>query len=92
MGRYPYLRADFALQEKEAGAAPWLAGIRLFSNAATQSLGFISSDVPGLSDGAARLASGLAADLLQEDADAYVADLAAFDTAELQGDQWPHRP
>ncbi len=92
MGRYPYLGADFALQEKVAGAAPWLAGIRLFSNAATQSLGFISSDIPGLSDGAARLASGLAADLFREDADADVADLAAFDTAELQGDEWPHRP
>ena len=88
MGGYPYLRSDFALQEKIPGTAPWLAGIRLFSNAATQSLGFISSDVPGLSDGAARLAAGLAADLFAEDADAHVADLAAFDTAELQGDEW----
>lgn len=91
MGHYPYLGADFALQERVAGAAPWLAGIRLFSNAATQSLGFISSDVPGLSDGAARLAAGLAADLFQEDADAHVADLAAFDSAELLGDEWPDK-
>ncbi len=92
MGRYPYLRPDFALQEKIAGDAPWLSAIRVFSNAATQSLGFISSDVPGLSEGAARLAAGLAADLFGEDAGAYVADLAAFDVAELQGDECPPDP
>lgn len=92
MGRYPYLRPDFALQERAAGAAPWLPAIRVFSNAATQSLGFISSDIPGLSDGAARLAAGLAADLFAEDAGAYVADLAAFDVAEIQGNEWPADP
>jgi FAD-dependent urate hydroxylase len=84
----PDLAPDYAFQEKRQGACPALARIHCFNNHATLSHGKLSGDIPAVSEGAERLARGLARDLFVEDTEQHYAALQAFDVAELQGDEW----
>jgi len=86
--QFPYLGQAFEFTERRAGQATFLRNIHCFSNAASQSLGFISSDVPGLSEGAMRLASGIAAHFFVDDVAHHYGEIEHFARAELQGDEW----
>jgi cation diffusion facilitator CzcD-associated flavoprotein CzcO len=88
---FPYLGGAFEFTERHVGRAPFLRDIHCFSNAASQSLGFISSDVPGLSEGAQRLAAGIASHFFVADAPAHYEDIRNFARAELTGDEWEPR-
>ena len=59
-----------------------------FNHHATLSQGKLSGDIPAVSDGAKRLARGLARSLFVEDRALHFAALQAFDRAELMGDEW----
>ncbi|WP_246503961.1 NAD(P)-binding domain-containing protein [Plastoroseomonas arctica] len=88
---HPHLGAGFAFQPREPGTAPWLARIHAFNIAAIASLGLISGDIPGVSDGARRLAEHIAAALFRADAAAHLAKLRAYADPELLGDEIPRR-
>ena len=88
MADSPDLAPDYAFQELVPGGCPALARIHCFNHHATLSHGKLSGDIPAVSDGARRLAQGIARALFVEDRAEHFARLIAFDTPELRGDEW----
>lgn len=84
----PYLGEGFEYREKTEGLTPGLGLIHCFNFAATMSQGKVSSDVPAVSEGADRLVRWIARRFFCEDREEHLADLIAFDTPELLGDEW----
>ena len=84
----PDLAPDFAFTEREPGACPALARIHCFNHHAMLSHGKLSGDIPAVSDGAQRLARGIARALFVEDQTQHYAALEAYDVPELHGDEW----
>ncbi|MDB6453035.1 NAD(P)-binding domain-containing protein [Falsirhodobacter sp. 20TX0035] len=84
----PDLGPDFEFREKVPGACPLLAHIHCFNDAAMLTHGKVSGDIPAVSAGADRLVRGIAASLFAEDVAVHYERLQAFDTPELQGDEW----
>lgn len=87
----PYLDADFAFHERTPGDCPALRRIHCFNYAATLSHGKLSGDIRAISQGAQRLARGIARSLFVEDAGRHYRALEAFSEPELRGDEWPDR-
>ena len=88
LGRFPYLNPDFTFREKHPGTAPWLSSVYCFNYGASASLGKVSGDIPGISDGAAWLSRAVAASLYCEDVHAHWKGMQDYDTPELLGDEW----
>jgi len=84
----PDLGPVFELQEKTAGACPGLDRIHCFCYPATLSHGAVSGDIPAISDGARRLANGIASLFYREDFEHHFARLEAYDDPELLGNEW----
>jgi cation diffusion facilitator CzcD-associated flavoprotein CzcO len=84
----PDLGPLFEFQERTPGACPGLDRIHCFCYPATLSHGAVSGDIPAISDGARRLATGLAGLFYREDFDHHLAMLEAYDDPELLGDEW----
>ncbi len=95
LARHPYLDDSFALIPRPDSDAGFLKDIHCFSHAATLSHGHVSSDIPAVSDGAQRLARGIAASLFVADAKSYERKLHDYVEPELLGDElnidawWP---
>ncbi|SDU43008.1 NAD(P)-binding domain-containing protein [Stappia sp. ES.058] len=85
---FPYLNSDFSFSEKIPGKSPWINNIYCFNYGATASLGKISGDIPGISEGAAWLARATAAKIFSEDADQHLQAIKAYDKPELDGSEW----
>ena len=92
LGRFPYLNPDFTFREKTPGTAPWLGNVYCFNYGATASLGKVSGDIPGISEGAAWLTRDIAASLYREDIEAHWQRLLNYEKPELQGDEWVESP
>lgn len=88
LGCFPYLNPDFTFREKVAGSAPWIGNVYCFNYGATASLGKVSGDIPGISDGASWLARGLAATLYREDIERHWQRIQDYTTPELDGSEW----
>ena len=88
LGHFPYLNSDFTFREKMPGRAPWLSNVYCFNYGASASLGKVSGDIPGVSEGAAWLAREIAAALYREDIKAHWQTLLDYDKPELQGNEW----
>ena len=88
LGRFPYLNPDFTFREKHPGTASWLSNVYCFNYGASASLGKVSGDIPGISDGAAWLSRAVAASLYCEDIKAHWQGMQNYDTPELLGDEW----
>ena len=84
----PYLGPTLELLEKTPGSCPGLDRIHCFCYPATMSHGTVSGDIPAITDGAERLARGLASRLYREDVDWHFGNIQAFDEPELFGDEW----
>jgi len=84
----PDLGPKFEFREKTPGACPGLAHIHCFCYPAALSHGTISGDIPAISGGARRLASGIAGLLYAEDVEHHFAALQAYAEPELLGDEW----
>ncbi|CAN5678264.1 NAD(P)/FAD-dependent oxidoreductase [soil metagenome] len=84
----PDLGPVFELQEKSPGHCPGLDRIHCFCYPATLSHGALSGDIPSISDGARRLAQGMASLFYAEDFEYHYARLEAFSEPELLGDEW----
>ena len=88
LGNFPYLNRDFTFREQHPGKAPWVKHIYCFNYGASASLGKVSGDIPGISEGASWLARELAATLYREDVATYFQGMVDYDKPELQGDEW----
>ncbi|WP_141693168.1 NAD(P)/FAD-dependent oxidoreductase [Thioclava sp. SK-1] len=84
----PYLGDAFEFLPKQPGTCPMLARIHCFNDAAMLSHGKVSGDIPAVSVGADRLMRGIASALFAADVEYHFERLQAYDTAELQGDEW----
>jgi len=88
MSEAPDLGPAFEFRELVPGSCPMLAHIHCFNDAAMLTHGKVSGDIPAVSAGADRLVRGIAASLFAEDVETHFANLVAYDTPELQGDEW----
>ena len=84
----PDLGPLFEFQPRTPGACPGLDRVHCFNYPAALSHGTVSGDIPAISDGALRLAQGLAAAFYREDIDLHLARMRAFVEPELVGDEW----
>lgn len=92
LGRFPYLASDFTFREKTDGAASWLANVYCFNYGATASMGKVSGDIPGVSEGAAWLARAICAKLYAEDIEGHWQGMQTYSSPELLGDEWTPSP
>jgi cation diffusion facilitator CzcD-associated flavoprotein CzcO len=88
LGSSPDLDLHLAFQERVPGSCPSLGRMHCFNHAASLSHGKVAGDIPAISDGAQRLARGIASMLFDADREQHYAALQAFDKAELFGDEW----
>jgi cation diffusion facilitator CzcD-associated flavoprotein CzcO len=88
----PDLGPAFELQQKYADQCQGLDRIHCFCYPAALSHGTVSGDIPAISDGARRLAGGLASLFYREDFAQHYANLEAYDEPELLGDEWVPAP
>lgn len=84
----PYLGPVFEFQQKTPGALPGLERVHCFCYAAAASHGTVSGDIPAISDGAYRLAQGIAALMYSEDVAYHYENIQAYSEPELEGDEW----
>ena len=82
MARAPANVAD------RCGTAPWLANVYCFNYGASASLGKVSGDIPGISEGAAWLARAIAATLYAEDVELHWQAMVNYSKPELDGSEW----
>lgn len=88
LGRFPYLNDDFTFREKVPGEAPWLLNVYCFNYGASASLGKVSGDIPGISEGANWLARAVAGTLYAEDVQQHWQAMLDYDKPELDGSEW----
>ena len=88
----PVLGPAFEFQETTPGACPGLSHVHCFCFPATLSHGALAGDIPNISDGARRLAAGIASHFYREDFEQHFARLQAYDDPELLGDEWLPAP
>ncbi|MGK7864725.1 NAD(P)-binding domain-containing protein [Falsiroseomonas sp. E2-1-a4] len=86
---YPYLGPGFEFQQRSGGTQPWIAQVHAFAIGAIASLGLISGDIPGVGDGARRLAEAIARSLFVEDAAHHLSAVRGYADPELLGDEVP---
>ncbi|CAM5329268.1 NAD(P)/FAD-dependent oxidoreductase [Frigidibacter albus] len=86
IGQMPYLGPAFEFLPRAEGDN--VSHIHCFAYPAVPSHGKITSGVPAISDGAMRLAQGIARSLFVEDAELHLAAFRDFATPELFGDEW----
>ncbi|MFL9925686.1 NAD(P)/FAD-dependent oxidoreductase [Herbaspirillum lusitanum] len=84
----PYLGPVFEFQPRQAGAMPGLERVHCFCYPATASHGTVSGDIPAISDGAYRLAQGIASLMYSEDVEYHYANIQIYEEPELIGDEW----
>ncbi|NEM46319.1 MAG: NAD(P)/FAD-dependent oxidoreductase, partial [Xanthomonas perforans] len=84
----PDLGPVFEFQQRTPGACPGLERIHCFCYPAALSHGTVSGDIPAISDGARRLATGLAGLFYCEDVEHHFDVLQAYAEPELLGDEW----
>ncbi|WP_108483310.1 NAD(P)-binding domain-containing protein [Oceaniglobus ichthyenteri] len=92
LSQFPYLNPDFTFREKTPGAAPWLNNVYCFNYGATASMGKVSGDIPGVSEGAHTLAREISAKFYIEDVTQHWDDIQTYDTPELDGSEWVATP
>ena len=88
-GECPYLAPDFAFLPRAGSAVEGIGRQHCFTHAAQLSLGNLANDIPTVSEGAGRLARGIAASLFLEDRDHHWGRLEDYAEPELLGDEWP---
>ncbi len=84
----PDLGPAFEFLPREKGACPGLSSIHCFAYPAVMTHGPLSGDIPAISDGARRLADGLAASFFQEDVAEHFERIKDYADPELLGNEW----
>nr|WP_116607016.1 NAD(P)/FAD-dependent oxidoreductase [uncultured Albidiferax sp.] len=84
----PDLGPLFEFQEKTPGACPGLERVHCFCYPSALTHGAVSGDIPQISDGAKRLAQGLAGKLFSDDVALHFTAMENYAEPELVGDEW----
>lgn len=84
----PDLGSAFEFVERSPGACPGLSRVHCFCYPALMTHGALAGDIPAISEGAQRLARGMASLLLRDAFEAHFAAVQAYDDPELLGDEW----
>ncbi|BAP41604.1 flavoprotein [Pseudomonas sp. StFLB209] len=84
----PDLGPLFEFLPREPGACPGLERIHCFNYPAALTYGGVSGDIPAISDGAKRIAQGLAGQLFNEDIEYHFRAMQDYADPELLGDEW----
>ncbi|MEG0149565.1 MAG: NAD(P)/FAD-dependent oxidoreductase [Comamonas sp.] len=84
----PDLGPLFEFQENTPGQQPGLDHIHCFCYPAALSHGTVSGDIPAISDGARKLAQGLASLFYRDDIAQHFAQLQSYAEPELDGTEW----
>lgn len=92
LASFPYLNADFSFCEKAPGTAPWLSSVYCFNYGTSASMGKVSGDIPGVSEGAGWLSDAICATLYEEDIKAHWRGFQDYRKPELLGDEWTPTP
>jgi cation diffusion facilitator CzcD-associated flavoprotein CzcO len=85
---HPYVGPAFEFLERNPGTAPWVSRIHCFTFPAYLSHGPISGDIPAISTGAERVASGVASALFAEDYERTWRRMLGWSNPELRGDEY----
>jgi FAD-dependent urate hydroxylase len=87
---YPVLGPAFEFQPLATApkSVPSLSRVHCFCYPAVASHGQVSGDIPAVSDGAQRLARGIAALFYQENIDSHYRAMQDYEDPELFGDEW----
>ncbi|MCY4451529.1 MAG: NAD(P)/FAD-dependent oxidoreductase [Immundisolibacterales bacterium] len=88
-GESPYLAPDFSFSPRAGSDIVGLERLHCFTHASQLSLGNLANDIPAVSEGAERLARGIAASLYVEDREHHWERLREYAEPELFGDEWP---
>ncbi len=88
LSQLPDLGPLFEFQQRTPGACPGLDRVHCFSYPAALTYGGVSGDIPAISEGAKRMAQGLAGQLFNDDVALHFEAMQAYDEPELQGDEW----
>lgn len=88
----PDLGPAFEFRPRTPEGCPGIERIHCFCYPAALSHGTVSGDIPAISDGARRLAAGIAGLFYREDFDYHFAQLQAYSEPELLGDEWVPAP
>jgi hypothetical protein len=90
LGSTPYLGPHFEFLPKPGLGNPDAAvsHVYCFAYPAVTSHGKITSGIPSISDGAQRIAQGIARSLFVQDRDIHIANFRDYATPELLGDEW----
>jgi cation diffusion facilitator CzcD-associated flavoprotein CzcO len=86
---HPHLGPGFEFQPQGGGRSAWVGRVHAFNIGAMASLGLISGDIPGVADGARRLAEAIARSLFVEDAAHHLSVVRNHAERELLGDELP---
>lgn len=85
---HPFVGPSFEFLERTPGAAPWVSRIHCFTFPAYLSHGPISGDIPAISVGAERVATGVASTLFAEDYERTWRRMVDWSNPELRGDEF----
>ncbi|CAJ49176.1 NAD(P)-binding domain-containing protein [Bordetella avium] len=88
----PDLGPVFEFLERRPGACPDLSRVHCFCYPAVLSHGGVSGDIPAVSEGARRLAQGIAGMLYAEDVAQHFETMQAYAEPEVFGDEWTVAP
>lgn len=88
LAQLPDLGPLFEFQQRTPGACPGLERVHCFSYPAALTYGGVSGDIPAISEGAKRIAQGLAGQLFNEDIARHFDDMQHYAEPELLGDEW----
>lgn len=80
---HPYLGPSFETLEKTPGEAPYLSSLFNFTFGALLSLGLSGASISGMKYSVPRLVSGITRQFYLEEADAYFAELEAYDVTDF---------
>jgi cation diffusion facilitator CzcD-associated flavoprotein CzcO len=84
----PYLGKSFQFRERKPGTSSGIERIYCFCYPAALGHGTVTGDIPAISDGAERLARGLAGILYVEDIEQHFLNMETYSEPELLGDEW----
>lgn len=88
MGSFPYLGSSFEFVPKNPETAPYLKNLYCYNYGAILSHGLLSSDIPGISIGATRLAQGIAADFFVQESDWFLECLKDYQEREFEQEDY----
>lgn len=88
LSQLPDLGPLFEFQERQPGACPGLDRVHCFSYPAALTYGGVSGDIPAISEGAKRMAQGLAGQLFGDDIEQHFQAMQDYAEPELLGHEW----